>query len=316
MRSSKINYLLVGLFVLAMLVALVIVVGLMSGSTGATDRYHAYYRNVTGVKFGTQVLYEGYPIGQVVEVTPEPFKGSMRFRVDFDIQEGWRIPSDSVAEIAAPGLLSAIVIAIRSGISDASLEPDDEVLAQDAANLFAVMSDVATDISHLAQESLKPLLETLNVTIGRDGAQVLADLGTLMTELTVRVPKIADDIESMTGALATSAGQINALMSDANRERVERMLVNLDRSTRDLDKVMSEAEQMMATAHALVGDNAGDVAGSVKDIRHVTDSLSRHIDSINQNMEATARNMYEFSRQIRANPGLLLSGTQAPEAAR
>ncbi|MBI3113149.1 MAG: MCE family protein, partial [Rhodospirillales bacterium] len=68
MRSSKINYLLVGVFVIGMVVALVVSVALLTGRTGATDLYYSYYENVTGVKFGTQVVYEGYPIGQVEQV--------------------------------------------------------------------------------------------------------------------------------------------------------------------------------------------------------------------------------------------------------
>ncbi|MGB0684136.1 MAG: MlaD family protein [Magnetovibrionaceae bacterium] len=315
MRSSKINYLLVGLFVLGMLAALVVAVAMLSGSQGATDRYHAYYTNVTGVKFGTQVLYEGYPIGQVTEVTPEPKAGGMRFRVDFEVSQGWRIPDDSMAEIAAPSLLSAIVIAVRSGNSTTALTPGDEVPAQDASNLFAVMSDVAGDISRLADESLKPLLETLNETISGDGQRVLRDVGLLMAELTTRVPKIADDIEAMTFELKGSASQISALMSDENRGRIEKTLGNLERTSRELTKVMGQTQRLVGQAENLIVANEGDVTGAVKDMRHVTDSLSRHIDSINQNLEATARNMYEFSRQIRANPGLLLSGTQSPRAA-
>ena len=113
MRTSKINYFVVGLFVIAMIIGLVAAVALLTGRTGATDSYHAYYSNVTGVKFGTQVVYEGYPIGQVTEVTPEEKDGRMRFRVDFDVIEGWRIPDDSIAEIAAPGLLAAVTLACR-----------------------------------------------------------------------------------------------------------------------------------------------------------------------------------------------------------
>ena len=58
-----------------MAVALVVAIVTLSGGSGATDAYHAMYRNVTGVKFGTQVLYEGYPIGQVEAVTPVPEGG-------------------------------------------------------------------------------------------------------------------------------------------------------------------------------------------------------------------------------------------------
>jgi phospholipid/cholesterol/gamma-HCH transport system substrate-binding protein len=46
----------------------------------------------------------------------------------------------------------------------------------------------------------------------------------------------------------------------------------------------------------------------------VMDSLARHIDSVNQNMEEAARNMKVFSRQIRKNPGLLLSGAQPEQS--
>ena len=56
MRSSKINYLMVGTFVLAMIAGLIISLAVLTGRTGATDAYHVYYSNVTGVKFGTSLL--------------------------------------------------------------------------------------------------------------------------------------------------------------------------------------------------------------------------------------------------------------------
>ncbi len=96
MRSSKLNYLVVGLFVLAMIGALITTIAMLTGRTGAVDNYYAYYANVTGIKFGTQVVYEGFPIGQVEEVTPEEKVGRMLFRVDFSVIQGWRIPKDSV----------------------------------------------------------------------------------------------------------------------------------------------------------------------------------------------------------------------------
>ncbi|MBM3581855.1 MAG: MCE family protein, partial [Alphaproteobacteria bacterium] len=81
MKASRINYFAVGLFVIASIVGLVVAIAVLSGRTGATDPYYAIYRNVTGVKFGTQVMYEGYPIGQVETVTPVPEAGRMTFRV-------------------------------------------------------------------------------------------------------------------------------------------------------------------------------------------------------------------------------------------
>jgi phospholipid/cholesterol/gamma-HCH transport system substrate-binding protein len=57
------------------------------------------------------------------------------------------------------------------------------------------------------------------------------------------------------------------------------------------------------------------VEKSVVDLRYIVESIARRIDSMNQNLEGAARNMYEFSRQIRQNPGLLLGGTPPEDAA-
>jgi len=70
---------------------------------------------------------------------------------------------------------------------------------------------------------------------------------------------------------------------------------------------------------ALINDIGGmavnydsDMSKTLSETRYIVESVSRHIDAINQNMDGAARNMYEFTRQIRQNPGLLL-GSQAPE---
>ena len=53
MKSNKVNYVVVGSFVLAILVGLVISVAMLTGRTGATDTYFAVYDNVTSIKYGT-----------------------------------------------------------------------------------------------------------------------------------------------------------------------------------------------------------------------------------------------------------------------
>jgi phospholipid/cholesterol/gamma-HCH transport system substrate-binding protein len=55
--------LLVGVLVLAMLTALIGGIALLTGG-GPADRYFTVYSNVTDVRFGTPVLYEGYPVGR------------------------------------------------------------------------------------------------------------------------------------------------------------------------------------------------------------------------------------------------------------
>jgi phospholipid/cholesterol/gamma-HCH transport system substrate-binding protein len=329
MRSSKINYAVVGLFVIAVAAGLFTLLVKLSGSSGATDAYYAVYRNVTGLDFGTQVLYEGYPIGQVEAVTPTPEGSGMRFRVDFTISEGWQIPSDSTATVEAPGLLSAIVIAISEGSSETALKPGDRVESREAENLFNVMSSVAQQINDIAVNDLKPLLATVNGTVttfseilGDEGEALIAELSDLAGDLSERVPLIVDDVEELTNQLQQPAGELNKLFSPKNRETVEAALAKADAAAGSFNSFAAEmrdtrerVDQVLDTLDNMLVDNKLDVERAIIDLRHVVDSVARHIDALNQNMEGAARNMYEFSRQIRKNPGLLLGGTPPEDQA-
>ena len=47
MRSNKVNYLVVGSFVILSLIGIVIAVAWLSGRTGPTDSYYAVYNNLS-----------------------------------------------------------------------------------------------------------------------------------------------------------------------------------------------------------------------------------------------------------------------------
>src|SRR5687767_1806663 len=97
MHDSRINYVVVGAFVAVMLAAFVVVISMLAGRTGSSDEYYTVYGNVSGLKFGTIVLYEGYQVGQVESIEPTSAGGKIAFRVNMSVEEGWNIPEDSVA---------------------------------------------------------------------------------------------------------------------------------------------------------------------------------------------------------------------------
>ena len=75
MYNNRTNYILVGCFVIAMIVAAAGSVAVLTGRTGPTDRYFLSLDNVADIKFGTQVRFEGFPVGQV-EREEIPVRGS------------------------------------------------------------------------------------------------------------------------------------------------------------------------------------------------------------------------------------------------
>lgn len=329
MKTSRLNYVVVGSFVLAAIVGLIAAVALLTGRTGATDSYYVVYDNVTGVEFGSRVLFEGFPIGQVEEITPEQVDGRTRFRVDLSVNEDWKIPADSIAEIAASGLLAAVTVSLTAGDSPEMHKPGAEIKGRDPANVLTALSDLAGDISALTETDVKPLLANISRMVGgmgnlldEKGDSLVTDLQAITQNLSVRTPEIVDNLEAFTNKINASADQFAQLLNPENLQRFNSVLSEMEISARNLAQLTKEFETTRRTVNDLLGnvntvviDNKLDVDRSIIDIRHTVESVARHIESINQNLEGTSRNMFEFSRQLRSNPGLLLGGTPAPDNA-
>jgi len=316
MKSSKINYLVVGLFVSAMIVVLVVSIAMVTGRTGETDSYYTVYDNVTGVKYGTQVIYEGYPIGQVETVTPTEREGRMEFRVDISVTQGWRLPEDSQIEIAAPSLLSAVALQIHAGVSSDSLKSGDRVNSRAATSVFGAVSSLAEQVTVSIEKDVKPLIHELTGTvkevkrfISNDGNALLGNVSNLINDISARVPEVADNIQSFSANIDKASAELRRTVSPENRAALEKVIAEMDQATVNFQDVLKTMDKVLEDVDRLVVDPKEDIETVIGETRYVVESVSRHIDSINQNMEAASRNMNEFSRQIRANPGLLLGGS-------
>lgn len=317
MRDSRINYVLVGSFVLAMLVALVVSIALLSGRTGRTQSYYVVYDNVGGVKYGTKVLFEGFTVGQVEDIKPQRDGGKVKFKLRLGVTDGWQIPEDSVARIAASGLLAAVAIDIKGGSSGTLLRPGEQIKSQSGGNLFTAMADIASEVTNLSQTGLRPLIETLNRTVGAFGPvleqrapQLFDNLVSLSADLAAKTPKISSNVEQMTSGM-------NRLFSPDNTRKMEDTIGNVDRTAANLAELTGSLHSSKAKVDSLLtsldkaaADNSETVGQSLKDLRYSLQAVARTIDSVTYNLEGTARNMNEFSREIRQDPGLLLGGAR------
>lgn len=289
MRHDTVNYTAVGSFVLLMLLALGIVLYQLSGRSGPVDHYYAHYNNVGGLKFGTPIFFEGYPVGQVVAVEPLHGDEGVRFRVSLAIERGWPIPSDSVAAIVSTGLLSDVSISILEGAATARLEPGMEIRGQDGSDVFSAFSELATEVKLLTEGSLKPLAQQLNQTLGGGAEPIISDLRDLLRKLN------------------QSADGLNDVLNPTNRREIAATLKNLSETTSHLQQTRTQVDTLIAQADGMLRDTRPEVKASARELRVSLEAVSERIDTIMQQMEATSRNMQEFSREIRANPGRLLA---------
>ena len=322
MKNYKINYIVVGAFVLAIIAGFIITLSMLSKKTGATETYFTVYNNVSGIKFGTQVLYEGFPVGQVEKILPIVRDGRQRFKVEFGVMKDWSIPQGSVVLISASGLLSAVVLDIKGTDNTVHLAPGSEIEGESGGNLMSAVSKVAGEMGDLSQQSLRPFLNNLNqnvLVLGemlRDNfPKLLVNMVDISADLAQKTPRITAEFEQFSQRVNqasarmlsdTNLGRIDAAMGNA-----ENITANLAVMSKELQQTRAKVDQMLVGLDGMTKDNRENMSASTKDMRQILQVVARSIDSVTHNIEGASRNMNEFTRHIRENPSLLL-GAKPP----
>lgn len=327
MRNYFVNYTAVGVFVAAMIIALIWTLAQISGRTGPTDSYSIVMDAVTDIDYGTLVRYQGFKVGQVERIEPEWKDGKYVFRVMVSLEQGWKVPADSVARISASSFLAAKTVEIAGGKSDQLVAAGGEIIGGTPADAFSLMAQVAGQIGDLADGSLKPLIQDVDDIIKRIGSNTDQNLDELFKSLQAiaadvheKTPKITADISTFTTQMNATLLQADKLVDDRNVESVRTILANIEKASaqaqgaaEDIKAVSAKVQTLIDQLNAMVGDNRKNIDKSIANLEYILRSVSQNIDSITRNIDGTARNMSEFSRLIRQNPGLLLNGGP-PEA--
>ncbi len=298
MHNRDINYVAVGIFVTLMVAVAVASLAIVTGRTGATDAYVTVMDNVADVKFGTQVRFEGYPVGQVERITPFAQGNRMRFRLEISVREGWLIPEGSVTHIGSSGLLSAKTVEIRGGPGEAVLAPGDEIASGPPEDVFTAVRNVATEVSDLSRNSVRPLF---------------AQMSGLMAS-------VGGELETFSARMNRSAGALQRILSKKNTESIIAVIGNVENTSRNFLTLSSELREtkrridgLVTHLDAMIRENKGPMRAAAADLQYILRSVAENIDSINHNVDGAARTMNELSRLIRQNPGLLLGGASRPE---
>lgn len=307
MKRENVNYFLVGLVTLAAIVLLLVSLWVITGRTGAVDRYVVYYRNVAGLGYGTVVFYQGYRLGQVDAITPEQKDGKTRFKVDFSITRGWSVPEDSVALQMSSGLLADVFIGITEGEAKVALKPGAEITGRESGDVFGAVAELAGNVSDLTRNKLTPLVERL-------GKSVDSLSGTLETG----APALVQDALKLLEGLNQGAESLNAVLGPDNRDNLAAILSQsrnaagqLDELTGQLRGSSGKLDELIVSLRDTVADNRPEINEVVIELRNTLASLAQRVDAITYNLESASRHFDEFSREIRKQPNRLLFSPEA-----
>ena len=307
MRDSRKNYIIVGTFLLGLLSAFVVWIGMLSGVSNATNRYYMEFENVMGLTEGAQILYEGYPVGEIEQIALARGPETSMYRVGITIREGWTIPKDSLAVITQSGFLSAVVVDIHEGHSAQMLAPGDRIPSQGATNILTTMASVANQLGELANTNLKPLLE--NLTDGTGSLETLAqDAPIILANLKTFTAHLNDTTDRLNSLIDQSGGHVDMILTD-----VETASGNVSNLTADFRQTSKRLDKLLHSINTLVSKNQKEIDHSIGDLHHTLEVVASHVQEISYNLEATTRNMSELTAEIRRNPGVIIRGKEYQE---
>jgi phospholipid/cholesterol/gamma-HCH transport system substrate-binding protein len=301
-KRDNVNYVLVGLVVVAALAVLLVGLALITGRTGSSVDYSVHYRNVTGLRYGAPVFYDGYRIGAVSGVTPERDVNGTRYRVTLAIRDDWPIPKDSPARLQSSGLLADVSIAIREGASREMLKPGGELRGEEGGDLFAAMNELAGEVSELTRTQLGPLIRTLS-------QRVDSITGTIDES----APEIMKQTRDLLQRLNQASDALNDVLGPKNRAAIAGTLTEVHALGGELRKTRSTLDEALGEMAAMAKENRPGVRNAVEDLGSILKDLSSRMDAISHHLDSASRNLDEFSREIRKNPNRLILAPKADQ---
>lgn len=289
----------------------------VTGRTGPAEEYFVRYKNVSGLKFGTGVFYEGYRVGQIEKIVPDATPTQMEYVLTLSIARDWNIPEDSVAHIMSSGLISAVQIEIVEGKSRNNIEPGGEIVGQEQQNLFAVLGEVAEEIGTLSKEGVLPVLENLNDRINQ--------IGPLVETFDQRLNQdLIGDAQSLIAKLDNSAAQLEQILGSENQQQIDNFLRHIDDVALNLGGLITRIEETrqqmgetLLTLKNLASENDEKLTRTIDNANHAMEQMLGALEKVNENIgtimynvEGSTRQLHEFSQAVRDNPARLIRGTE------
>ena len=238
--QSKVNYALVGLFVIALGAALLSVVFWLTlgGENKAYDRYRVYFQeSVAGLNLKATVRYRGVQVGQVVSIRLDP-NNPDQVDVVLDIERGTPIRRDTIATLSTRGLTGVASVELSGGGQASPLEREpgqDLPVIQAGPSLVARLDDAFNNI--LA--NINSLSNRLAQLLGNDNQAALTETLQHLSIITGAVADRADSIRQTLTHVETFTGTLAG--------RAERLGKALDKLAGELEKTGGLSTQVQVT---------------------------------------------------------------------
>ncbi|OIQ86760.1 paraquat-inducible protein B [mine drainage metagenome] len=297
--ESKVNFALVGAFVLILGTLLIGTVLWLSSDKSYRKSYDTYLvymsESVSGLSLDAPVNYRGVQVGSVRRIELAPGNAE-QVRLTLDIEHGTPVKQDTVAVLQVQGLTGIAHVELARGSRESPLlvaGPGEKypVIRTGPSLMLRLDTEVSALLANLNRSS-----ENVNALLDEEN------------RITLRRTLVS--LDRLTRALADHAGAIDAGLNHASRA-MENTARLTDLASTELPQLLQRIERSadafdrMASATARAGSSGADAIDSVR-----ADTLPEARQAIIELRELTA-SLRRLSEEFQRNPAMMLQGRPA-----
>ena len=304
--ETRAHYVAVGTFVLAVIfLAFVAVLWLGSAEFGQqAKRYYIFFRgSVAGLNKGSQVQYNGIPVGRVVDIRVDPAnleQIQVTVEIDTSIVD---IKSDARAFLDANILNGIATIQVRGGTREASdLVPRPGHKYPVIIAGRSELEEVKASLPELVAD-LKEAAHGINALLDENNRRAVAEM--------------LQSIRSITGAFVEPSKEVSEVVDNANKAVVElrTFFQDLDQSYSNKGGLKDQLSQTLADADRLA-KNLNEASRQLQlvlqenrpGIRNFTQITLTQVSDLVTDLQRFVAGATRFVSEMERNPTRLLFG--------
>lgn len=281
--DTKINFLKIGLFVIAFVTALLILIfwlGKYGFEKKKFDEYSIYFKeSVAGLNIGSSIKYKGFDVGTVSEIKFNP-NNSEEIQVDVSIKKDTPIKEDNYAVLGNLGITGLKYIELKGGSNNSKLLDANEKglrIINSRISDLTTLVDSTTDITNELTIVLSQIKKLLNDENIKTISEILSKTQNSMTNVEqfssylVNNEKRIDEVLNNISMLSkTGTKSFDSIDKSANtfKQLSNELLIEVKKGSFDMKDMSKESFEKLNTLL-----NSLDV--TLSQTQHLIDSLNQ-----------------------------------------
>ena len=287
--DTKINFFKIGLFVIALVTSLLILIfwlGKFGFEKKKFDEYQIYFKeSISGLNIGSSIKYKGFEVGNVNEIKLNPLN-SEEIQLNIVIKKGTPIKEDNYAILGNLGITGLKYIELKGGSNDSKLLQKDE-------NGFRIISSKTSDLTTLV-DSTTDLTNELTL--------VLAQMKKLLADENI---KTISEILGKTQNSMTNVEQFSLYLVN-NEKKIDELIKNINILAKNGNKSFESIDKSADSFKELSSEILLEIRKGSFDIKDMSKESFDKLNSVLNNLDSTLLQTQTLIDNLNQSPSDIL----------